>query len=156
RLGRDFVKANHDKMHPSAQAFMGFGLTVSVDDYLAARRRRFALASALDELMGADALLLTMTVIAEGFLADGRLTPEDDQWSLPAHVYNTNIPNMTGNPGLILPAGRSANGVPFGLQVIGPRFRDAWLLELAGRWEEQKPWPRTAPGHDSFETALGL
>ncbi len=156
RLGRDFVAANLDRMHPAARAFMEFGLGVSVDDYLVARRRRFAYVRALDLLLGADAILLTPTVAADGFLADGRLSEDDEQWSVPGHVYNTGLENMSGHPALTLPAGLSARGVPFGLQVVAPRFMDQWLLELAATWEQRRPWPRTAPGYDSFETGLGL
>jgi Asp-tRNA(Asn)/Glu-tRNA(Gln) amidotransferase A subunit family amidase len=156
RLGRGFVVANLERMHPSGRGFMEFALGVSIDVYMAARRRRFQYVRALDELLGEDGVLLTPTVLATGFLADGRLTAADQPASVPPDVYNTDLANMTGNPALSLPAGVSPNGVPFGLQVIGPRFRDGWLLELAARWEAARPWPRTAPGYDSFEAGLGL
>jgi Asp-tRNA(Asn)/Glu-tRNA(Gln) amidotransferase A subunit family amidase len=106
--------------------------------------------------LGSDAVILTPTVAAQGFLADGRLTYDDPLWSVPAEAYNTELANITGHPALSLPAGVSANGVPFGLQVIAPRFMDGWLLDLAARWEERHPWPRTAPGYDSFEVAFSL
>ena len=32
RMGREFVRANLDRMHPSAHSFMEFGLGVSIDD----------------------------------------------------------------------------------------------------------------------------
>jgi Asp-tRNA(Asn)/Glu-tRNA(Gln) amidotransferase A subunit family amidase len=156
RFGREFVKANLDRMHPSARGFMEFGLGVSIDDYLAARRRRFEYVRLLDELLGEDAVILSPTVAATGFLADGRLTPQDELGSLPSDVYNTELANITGNPAISLPAGLSPNGVPFGLQVVAPRFRDSWLLELAGAWEDSRGWPRVAPGYQSFETGLGL
>jgi len=156
RLGRELVASNLDRMHPSARGFMEFALGVSIDAYMAARRRRFEYVKALDELLGEDGVLLTPTVLATGFLADGRLSAADEPASVPPDVYNTDLANMTGNPALSLPAGVSPNGVPFGLQVIGPRFRDGWLLELAARWEAGRPWPRTAPGFDSFEAGLGL
>ncbi len=156
RLGRDLVTANLDRMHPSARGFMEYALGVSIDAYMAARRRRFEYVRALDEMLGDEGVLLTPTVLATGFLADGRLSAADPPASVPPDVYNTDLANMTGNPALSLPAGVSPNGVPFGLQVIGPRFRDGWLLDLAERWEARHPWPLTAPGYDSFEAGLGL
>jgi Asp-tRNA(Asn)/Glu-tRNA(Gln) amidotransferase A subunit family amidase len=156
RFGRDFVAAGLDRMHPAGRAFMEYGLTISIDDYMAARRRRFDYVLALDLLLGDDAVLFTPTVNAAGFLADGRLDANDEPWSVPGHVYNTELANLTGHPSMSIPAGVSGNGVPFGLQVIAPRFHDGWLLDLAARWEERRPWPRTAPGFDSFETAFGL
>jgi Asp-tRNA(Asn)/Glu-tRNA(Gln) amidotransferase A subunit family amidase len=156
RLGREYVKANLERMHPAARWFMEFGLGVSIDDYLAARRRRFGYAKELDELLGADAVILSPTVAAPGFLADGRLTLQDQPGTLPDDVYNTNVANITGNPAISLPAGTSQNGVPFGLHVTAPRFRDELLLDVAEAWEETHGWPRVAPGYESFEVTLGI
>src|SRR5262249_28502906 len=83
RIGREFVQAGLDRMHPSARGFMEFGLSISIDDYQAARRRRFEFVRALDELIGDDAVLLTCTVVAAGFLADGRMTPDGEPASVP-------------------------------------------------------------------------
>jgi Asp-tRNA(Asn)/Glu-tRNA(Gln) amidotransferase A subunit family amidase len=156
RLGREFVQANLERMHPSARTFMEFGLGLSIDDYLGARRRRFEYVRQLDQLLGENAVILSPTVAAAGFLADGRLSPEDEPGALPGEVYNTEVANITGHPAISLPAGVSPNGVPFGLQVMAPRFRDAMLLEMADAWEEGQPWQRTAPGYESFEVVLGL
>jgi Asp-tRNA(Asn)/Glu-tRNA(Gln) amidotransferase A subunit family amidase len=156
RFGRQFVQANLDRMHPSARSFMEFGLGLSIDDYLAARRRRFEYVRELDELLDEDAIILSPTVAAAGFLADGRLNPEDEPGALPGEVYNTEVANITGHPAISLPAGICPNSVPFGLQVMAPRFRDELLLDFAEAWEKAHEWPRTPPGYEPFEIALGL
>ena len=156
RFGREFVQANLERMHPAARGFMEFGLGVSIDDYLAARRRRFAYVRHLDELLGEDAVIMSPTVAAAGFLADGRLNPQDEPGSLPGEVYNTELANITGHPAISVPAGFCPNGVPFGLQIVAPRFRDGMLLELAQAWEKRHGWPLVARGYDPFEAALGL
>ena len=155
-LGRDFVQAGLDRMHPAARAFMEQGLRTSIQEYMAARWRRFDYVRQFDELLGADAVILSPTVAAAGFLADGRLTPEEEPGMLASGVYNTETANMTGLPAISLPAGRCPNGVPFGLQVMAPRYRDGWLLDLAEVWERERPWPLVAPGYESFEVGLGL
>ena len=156
RFGRRFIETNLERMHVSARSFMQYGLGVSIDDYIAARRRRFAYVKDLDRLLGGNAVILSPTIAAAGFLADGRVTVDGEPGMLPGDAFNTGVANITGHPAISLPAGISPNGVPFGLQVMGPRFRDGMLLQLAARWEQHRPWPRVAPGHDSFETALGL
>jgi Asp-tRNA(Asn)/Glu-tRNA(Gln) amidotransferase A subunit family amidase len=155
-FGRELVQAGLDRMHPAARAFMEQGLRTSIDEYMAARWRRFAYVRQFDELLGADAVIISPTVASAGFLADGRLTPEEEPGMLASGVYNTEVANMTGLPAISLPAGICPNGVPFGLQVMAPRFRDEWLLDLAEVWEKERPWPLVAPGYDSFEVALGL
>ena len=57
---------------------------------------------------------------------------------------------MTGHPALSAPAGRSPNGVPFGLQITGPRFADALVLDIGDAWERAHPGERVAPGFESF------
>ena len=37
---------------------------------------------------------------------------------------------MMSNPALVIPCGRGPEGLPFGLQVVGPLGRDAWLLDV--------------------------
>ena len=86
----------------------------------------------------------------------------DDQRDKPAAVnidlrmLRYAIQNITGHPTLSLPAGVCANGVPFGLSVTGPRYRDLDLVALAERWEAAHPWPRVAPGYVEFNASMGL
>jgi Asp-tRNA(Asn)/Glu-tRNA(Gln) amidotransferase A subunit family amidase len=148
-LGRDFVRNGLDRMHPGTRDFMSGGLEVGVDEYLAARRRRFDFVRVVDDLLGNDRLLVTPTVAAAGFLAEGRLRPEDPIGAMPGNVYSTLLQSLTGHPAVTLPAG-SCGDVPFGLQVTAPRYADGWLLDLAARWEAAYPWRRTASGYDPF------
>jgi Asp-tRNA(Asn)/Glu-tRNA(Gln) amidotransferase A subunit family amidase len=154
-LGRSTVEQNLERLHPGARWFMEEGLRVTLDDYLAARRRRFGYVQELDELLGEDGVVLSPTVAAQGWLAEGRLSADDQVGPLPGSVYNTSLQNTTGHPALSLPAGRLPNRLPFGLQVTGPRFRDHLLLDLAGSWEEARPWPRVADGYEPFDAGIG-
>jgi Asp-tRNA(Asn)/Glu-tRNA(Gln) amidotransferase A subunit family amidase len=107
----------------------------------------------LDALLDGDALLLTPTVAAEGWLADGRLDRGAPVAALPPDLYSTAVQNVTGHPAVTVPAGLSSNGVPFGLQVTGPRHADEMLLDVAEAWESAHPWPLAAPGYDPFRAA---
>lgn len=153
-LGRDVVKRNLDRLHPGARWFLEEGLRVTLDDYLAARRRRFDYVRELDEMLGDDGVVLSPTIAAQGWLAEGRLSASDEIGALPGDVYNTSLQNMTGHPALSLPAGRLPNGLPFGLQLTGPRFCEDLLLALASSWEEARPWPRVADGYEPFDAAI--
>ncbi|MDO8483635.1 MAG: amidase [Candidatus Limnocylindrales bacterium] len=154
-LGRGWVTEHVRSMHPATRAFMEVGLAVPIDDYLAARRRRFGYVMRLDELLGRSNLLLTPTVASEGWYADGRLTSASEPGMLPPEVYSTAVQNVTGHPAISVPAGRSSTGVPFGLQITGPRYADDVLLDAAERWESAHPWPVVAPGYEPFSTVLG-
>jgi len=147
-LGREWVQANMDRFHHGFRSTMEYALTVTLDEYLAARRRRFQYARALDELLGEDTVIASPTVCEEGWLADG-VTPRIGRISA-SDGFNVVVLNMAGLPGISLPAGLSTNGIPFGIQFTGPRFRDEILLGIAEAWQAVKPWPRAAPGYEPF------
>ena len=104
---------------------------------------------ALDGLLGADRLLVTPATPQQGFYADGREFGATRPGT-GVSSYDTQVQNMTGHPALSVPAGRSPNGVPFGLQITGPRFADALVLDIGDEWERAHPGERVAPGFESF------
>jgi aspartyl-tRNA(Asn)/glutamyl-tRNA(Gln) amidotransferase subunit A len=52
--------------------------------------------------------------------------------------------NLAGLPGLSLPCGY-VDALPMGLQLIGPHFSEAKLLNAAHRFQEASDWHRQAP-----------
>lgn len=56
----------------------------------------------------------------------------------------TAMNNVTGSPAISLPMGRSAAGLPLGMQFAAPVGGERTLLELALELEEAQPW-RTTP-----------
>jgi len=148
-LGRERVRANLGVFSPSFRSTMEYALGVTTDRYVEARRNRFEYAKAMDELLGDEAVFVCPTLGQEGWLADGTLPGTDGPAG--SDGYNTGEANLSGHPALSVPAGLSSNGIPFGLQVTGPRFRDDLVLAFGEAWETANPWPRTAPGYDPFE-----
>ncbi len=134
-----------DVFSSNFRSTMAYALQIDPDEYMAARRRRFDHVRDLDLLLGDDTVLLTPTMCVEGFHPEGT-GPDREQ----ADAYNTGETNITGHPSLSVPAGRCPNGIPFGLQMTGPRFRDDLVLNLGAAWEAADPWPLAAPGHEPF------
>jgi amidase/aspartyl-tRNA(Asn)/glutamyl-tRNA(Gln) amidotransferase subunit A len=48
--------------------------------------------------------------------------------------------NLVGHPAASAPAGLSSNGLPVGLQLIGPRFGEAQVLSASAAFEQARPW----------------
>ena len=149
-LGRETVESNSHLFTPLFLRAMRHATRYSLEDYIAARRRRFVYARELDELLGDDAVLVSPTMCTEGFLADGRMVGRDEPGT-DSEAYNTQVANLTGHPALSVPAGLSSNGVPFGLQITGPRFADDLVLSVGASWESANPWPPLAPGYEPFD-----
>jgi len=153
-LGRAAIARERDRFDPRFLEWMDESLAVPIDDYMAVRRRRFDYCRELDLLLGDDAVLATPTIAVEGFLADGRMSGKERP-GLHISTFNTSAQNITGHPAISIPAGTLPNGLPFGLQLTAPRFRDELLLAAAEAWERAAPWPRAAPGYEPFDAALG-
>lgn len=52
----------------------------------------------------------------------------------------TYLENMIGTPAMSVPIGLSREGLPIGLQIIGPRYRDLDVFALAYAIEKIQPW----------------
>lgn len=130
---------------------MDRGLSGTLEGYLAARRARIDYVLRLDELLDVANLLLTPTITAGPYPVAG---PSAGGELIPIDLFNTAALNLTGHPALSVPAGY-VDDVPFGLQMVGPRGSDRWLIELAGRWEQHQPWPLCAPGYHVFLPPTG-
>jgi aspartyl-tRNA(Asn)/glutamyl-tRNA(Gln) amidotransferase subunit A len=53
--------------------------------------------------------------------------------------------NLTGNPAASVPCGFASNGLPVGLQIVGPRFADAQVLKASAAFEAIQPWAQFRP-----------
>ncbi|HEY6905024.1 MAG TPA: amidase [Candidatus Acidoferrales bacterium] len=53
--------------------------------------------------------------------------------------------NLAGNPAISIPCGFTPQGLPVGLQLIGPRWGEARLLPIAFAYEQSTEWHRRHP-----------
>src|SRR6266498_390762 len=54
------------------------------------------------------------------------------------------LQNLLGFPAISVPAGRSSEGLPIGVQLVAPKGTEALLLSVALQLETAQPWPRHA------------
>jgi amidase len=74
---------------------------------------------------------------------------EVDGRTIPYRTYALAYPtlfNLTGNPVVVLSIGRSAEGMPIGVQIVGRRWRDMELLAVAERVSEVTGGFQPPPG----------
>jgi amidase len=75
---------------------------------------------------------------------DGAGTVRASQRSLPFIAYCA-IWNVAGNPACSVPSGMGTDGLPIGVQLVGPTDGEELLLSLAAQIEQARPWPLLAP-----------
>lgn len=102
-----------------------------------ALRARKAVANAMWRLMERFDLLVTPTTSAPAPPAEKSADADDVERPLPVF---TCIANMTGQPAASIPAGWTADGLPVGLQIIGPHLGDALVLRASAAFERARPW----------------
>lgn len=110
----------------------------------AERTRTGAFDAVQDHLADHD-LLVTPTTTVPPWPVDG--TPEIDGEAVdPNHGWILTWPfNLTGHPAVSVPAG-FADGLPVGLQIVGPHGGDADVLAAAAAFERASPRTDRYPG----------
>jgi aspartyl-tRNA(Asn)/glutamyl-tRNA(Gln) amidotransferase subunit A len=101
--------------------------------YLKAQRVRRRISEDFDTAFGEVDAILTPTAPSAAFALGDRVS---DPIAMYLNDVFTVTTNLAGLPGLSLPAGLSADGLPLGLQLIGKALDEGTLFSLAGVMEE--------------------
>lgn len=148
-----FSPEQRAELDPGLAEICTLGEQYSALDYLTAMARRMELARIMGKFHQEYDLLLTPTLPVPPFEA-GREVPAG--WS--ARRWTSWTPftypfNMTQQPAANLPCGFTPDGLPVGLQVIGPRHADDRVLTACHAFEQAFPWRTRQPWHLSRHTA---
>jgi Asp-tRNA(Asn)/Glu-tRNA(Gln) amidotransferase A subunit family amidase len=140
-----------ESFESSLRDMVVFGAAVTTDAYLAAARRRFDHGARIDDAVGEDAVLVLPTLNVQDWPPEGP-TPDHAGHVVGDPTIATNTPdlNLTGHPAVSVPMGVGDAGVPMGLQVVAPRWREGLALGTAAALERARPWPLVAPGYAPF------
>ena len=136
---RERFDAEPERYGADVRARIARGKATTGATYASARRTRSEIRAAFDALLGSyDALALPVTVTgapqregADAVATAARLTALTSPF------------NLTGLPAISVPCGLAA-GLPVGLQLVGPRWREARLLRVARAYEAARgehAWP---------------
>ena len=124
----------------AAQAELGAKLSALDIQRLVARRG--ALGAHMRQVMQHYDLLVTPAVAIPAFAA----RPPGTEPMTPANMLGWtpfSYPfNLTQQPACTIPCGLSSDGLPLGLQFVGPMFGEALVLRAARAWESLHPLPR--------------
>lgn len=129
---RGFSPEQLEQVGPSLRKAIDTGGQVALFDYMAAQDLRRAVARELQAFHAKFDFLLTPTTAATAFEAE-RWVPADfeDLPNTRAWVPFTSLFNIAQQPAITVPCALSSKGLPIGLQIAGPRFSDAGVLQLA-------------------------
>ena len=122
----------------------------SITDIARAYQRRNEMLAAIGSVFDQVDFVLTPTTATTAFAAAGPPPMEiaEQRVGGMGNVPYTAPFNMSGQPGVSIPAGRSSEGLPIGLQVVGRRHDDLGVLACGLVAEQAMPWPKFAPMAD--------
>ncbi|MFC5746515.1 amidase [Actinomadura rugatobispora] len=135
-------------LDPGLREVCDLGAGYSASDYLDATARRMELGRIMGRFHEQYDLLLTPTMPIAAFEA-GRVAPPEGPWAGKERWTGwtpfTYPFNMTQQPAASVPCGFTADGLPVGLQVVGPRHADGPVLDACLAFERARPWQGRRP-----------
>ncbi len=116
-------------------------------DYLAACRQRTAVVRDFDAAFErVDILIAPTTPVAAPPFGTREVCISGQTEGVRAALLRLNRPaNYTGHPAITLPCGFTREGLPIGLQLIGPRYAEVQLLAIAHAYEAATMWHARRP-----------
>lgn len=140
-----------DKVAPSLRESVERGARWSAVDWVNALGQRTAMYRRVSALLRRFDVLLSPTLSRPALAVDhDAFRPitigGEEAGSIRGAWYPYLWPfNLSGHPALSLPCGVAADGLPIGLQIVGPWHGDRRVLALAGHLERERPCARPMP-----------
>ncbi len=126
------------------------GANISAADYIQRRRELDEERRRAHDFFADVDLLVTPTMpIPAPAIADLKKNPDTLRPAELALLRNTRPFNVWGLPAISVPCGFTKSGLPIGLQIAGPHWREELVLRLAHAYESATEWHRRRPAVDS-------
>jgi Asp-tRNA(Asn)/Glu-tRNA(Gln) amidotransferase A subunit family amidase len=134
----------HAGIQRTSREIVEAGRTVTAQQYLDAQERRRGFTQVWESFLDTYDVLLAPSMPLPAFSTDITgpthidgvpVDPFFDDWcvlALPA--------NLAGLPSCAVPTGLTPDGLPVGMQIIGPRWSDVRVLSVAAAYEALAPW----------------
>jgi aspartyl-tRNA(Asn)/glutamyl-tRNA(Gln) amidotransferase subunit A len=145
------LDATPEKIDDSLRSNIEEGRTVTARELQNALFARSRIYAAISRVFQTAGVIVTPTLAAPPPAADfgghdeivisgkaaGKLRAA---WYAFAHPFN-----MTGHPAISVPCGYTPDGLPVGLQIVAPYYREDVLLRIARALEIARPWADRRP-----------
>jgi aspartyl-tRNA(Asn)/glutamyl-tRNA(Gln) amidotransferase subunit A len=142
----EYVAKNPELYQPETLRRIRAGAKVSTPEYIQLRRAMEESRRSIGDVFKSVDLLLTPTVpIPPPTIATLKESPDNLRARENVMLRNTRPINAWGVPAISVPCGFTVEGLPIGLQIIGPHWREDLVLQLAYAYEQATEWQKCAP-----------
>jgi Asp-tRNA(Asn)/Glu-tRNA(Gln) amidotransferase A subunit family amidase len=134
----EFPDSALEDADPLSRAYGKFSRLIPAHALVRVQRVRSQLRRSLAQIFGDVDMLALPTVPAPAPPIENPTVslPNGDEPADRANVKQTGLGNLTGTPGINVPAGFHSSGLPIGLQLMGPWGTEARLLDAARHVEQ--------------------
>lgn len=135
-----------DRYGPSLALAVRAGLALTACDVIEAAHARQVLCAAMDEAFSSvDAMLLPVLLSPAPTIADLMAGGGNMSDAYVEQARYQGAFNLTGQPSVAFPAGKTAQGMPIGIQLVGRRMEDGALLRVVHAFQQATDWHRRKP-----------
>jgi Asp-tRNA(Asn)/Glu-tRNA(Gln) amidotransferase A subunit family amidase len=141
------VAKNPELYQPETVRRIRSGEAVTAVDYIQRRRELEEARRSIGKIFAAVDVLVTPTMpMPAPAIADLRADPAALRPAELKLLRNTRPFNVWGLPAISLPCGFTQGGLPIGLQIAGPHWREDRVLRLAHAYEQATTWHKRRCG----------
>ena len=148
-LHADTISKNPDLYQPETLRRIRSGEKVTAAEYIAQRRELDQARRTIHSIFADLDLLVTPTTpIPAPAIAELKASPDALRPAELKLLRNTRPFNVWGLPAISVPCGFTQAGLPIGLQIAGPPWREDLVFRLAYAYEQATAWHQRRPPND--------
>ena len=135
------VAASPELYQPETVRRIRSGEKVTAAEYIERRRELEAARRGIRAVFaGVDVLVTPTTPLSAPSIAELKMNPDELRPAELKLLRNTRPFNVWGLPAISVPCGFTQSGLPIGLQIAGPHWREDLVLRLAHAYEQATAW----------------
>jgi aspartyl-tRNA(Asn)/glutamyl-tRNA(Gln) amidotransferase subunit A len=140
------VAKSPELYHPETLRRIRTGEQITAAEYIQKRHELAEARRNIRHVFGEVDLLVTpTTTIPAPSIAELKANPDALRPAELKLLRNTRPFNVWGLPAISVPCGFTQSGLPIGLQIVGPRWREDLVLRLAHSYEQATVWHKRRP-----------
>jgi aspartyl-tRNA(Asn)/glutamyl-tRNA(Gln) amidotransferase subunit A len=122
------------------------GAEVSATDYIRSRQELDKARREIKRVFeNVDVLVTPTTPVSPPTIAKLKESPDQLRPTEILLLRNTRPVNVWGLPAISVPCGFTSGGLPIGLQIVGPHWGEAIVLQAAQSYEQATDWHKRRP-----------
>ncbi|MBL6952988.1 MAG: amidase [Alphaproteobacteria bacterium] len=141
------LQNNADDLSPDVNQRLRLGEGLPATDYIRARQAQARVRQDMAGVLAQTPILaMPTTVIPSVPIDTGEIMVGDKSvigWKVLGQL--TRLACFTGQPAMSIPCGFTRDGLPIGLQLLGPWFEEPLLLQVADAYEQATEWHQRQP-----------